>query len=280
MKKIFAFLFVLISLNSISEAQVTNIKDSANTIIPETPAKINGETVVCIGKTQTYTIEPVKNATSYYWSVPSGWSGSSTSTSITTVIGQNGGNICVVSKNNDKMSKLVRVLPVSVNVIPNKPGKIKGDSSVCIGVLKTYSINPVAGATFYTWALPSGWKGTSTNYSITLTTGTEKGNILVTAGNICGSSPPQNKIVEVIPIPDQPGKIIIDNPPTDGNYAMYSVEPLPNTLSYSWILPASWIGSSTTNKIKAVIGPSGGSITVKANNQCGSGNTSKLVITK
>src|ERR1035437_8070588 len=151
MKKSFILLFIFALINSVSIAQVSNNKDSAASLLPDVPLKITGKTLVCNGTTQTYSIEPIKNATSYFWTLPSGWSGSSTTTTITTTVGNMSGNVTVLSINSAGISKFSRTLAVSVSTIPTQPGKIKGDSIVCGGVSKTYSIAPVAGATFYTW---------------------------------------------------------------------------------------------------------------------------------
>jgi len=280
MRKSFIFLFIFLLINSFSNAQVEGNKDSASAVIPATPAKIAGKTLICPGTVQTYTIDPVKNATSYFWTLPSGWTGSSTTTSITTTAGDKSGNVSVLSMNGTTISKLTRSLAISVSIIPDKPGKIKGDSVVCIGVLKTYSIDPVARATYYTWTLPSGWKGTSTSNSITVITGNKGGNISVSAGNICGSGIAQNMSVETNPVPDEPGKITTGTTTPEGNYKIYTIEPVKGATSYSWTLPAGWIGASTTTSIKAIPGPSGGTITVKANNNCGSSNASKPEVTK
>ncbi len=78
--------------------------------------------------------------------------------------------------------------------VPEMPGRISGPAvllSESTGQL--YSIIPVSNAFTYTWTVPLGWKitageGTS---SITVTAGLtgENGNITVTAGNSCGTSP-------------------------------------------------------------------------------------------
>lgn len=71
---------------------------------------------------------------------------------------------------------------------PAQPGAISGSSTLCSGTSATYSVAAVSGATTYTWTLPSGWTGTSTTNSITVSSGTSSGNITVTANNACGSS--------------------------------------------------------------------------------------------
>jgi PKD-like domain/Secretion system C-terminal sorting domain len=73
--------------------------------------------------------------------------------------------------------------------VPPQPGSIIGNSNPCIGSSETYSIASVNGALSYSWILPYGWSGTSTNNSITVTTGTDPGSIYVIAVNACGISP-------------------------------------------------------------------------------------------
>ncbi len=58
----------------------------------------------------------------------------------------------------------------------------------------------------------------------------------------------------------------------------YSVSPVPGAVSYSWLLPAGWIGSSTTNTIGALSGSSG-TISVSASNACGKSDPQKLSVT-
>ena len=70
---------------------------------------------------------------------------------------------------------------------PQQPGAIAGAASACSGTVQTYSIAGVPGANSYTWTLPAGWSGFSTNSSITVTTGATPGNISVSAVNPCGT---------------------------------------------------------------------------------------------
>jgi hypothetical protein len=155
---------------------------------PLQPGVISGNTSVAPGSSQTYSIASVSGATSYTWSLPSGWSGSSTSTSITTTVGATGGTISVRA-NNGCGAGPVRTLSVSVSCsVPSQPGAISGSTTVPAGSSQTYSIAAVSGATSYTWSLPSGWSGSSTSTSITTTVGASGGIISVRANNTCGTS--------------------------------------------------------------------------------------------
>jgi len=89
-----------------------------------------------------------------------------------------------------------RQLSQLVGGTPATPGSITGSATVCPGSTNTYSVAPVSGATSYTWTLPSGWSGNSTNNSIDATAGSS-GTISVTANNSFGSSSPRTFIVTV-----------------------------------------------------------------------------------
>lgn len=59
---------------------------------------ISGPTQICAGQSYTYSIAPVSNATSYSWTLPNGWTGSSTTNTIT--VTPNGTGILQVVANN------------------------------------------------------------------------------------------------------------------------------------------------------------------------------------
>src|SRR5690606_29251469 len=68
---------------------------------PATPAEFTtSEIEVCPGTSQTYTVPNDNTVTEYIWTKPSGWTGSSTTNSITLTAGQSGsGEITVIAKN-------------------------------------------------------------------------------------------------------------------------------------------------------------------------------------
>lgn len=79
-----------------------NVSVSAlNLTIPGTPGAISGPASLCPGASGTYSVAAVSGATSYNWSLPGGWSGSSTTNSINiTAPGSVGsGNISVTASN-------------------------------------------------------------------------------------------------------------------------------------------------------------------------------------
>ncbi|HEY8401287.1 MAG TPA: carbohydrate-binding protein, partial [Cytophagaceae bacterium] len=177
------------------------VYEKVNCTIPAQPSAITGNSTVIEGSPQTYSIAPVSGATSYTWTLPSGWSGSSTSTSISTVAGSSGGVISVKANNNCG-SSAARTLNVTVNCpVPAQPSAITGNINIQSGSPQTYSIAPVSGATSYTWTLPSGWSGSSTSTSISTVAGSSGGIISVKANNSCGSGPARTINVTVTGAP-------------------------------------------------------------------------------
>jgi hypothetical protein len=145
---------------------------------------------VCQGSTQTYSISPVAGAASYTWTLPSGWTGTSATETLTAIVGVSGGLISVTAENGCGTSP-VQTLPVTVNLLPQQPAPITGNTTVCEWSQQTYSVPPVAGASSYTWSLPPGWTGFSTTESITVVPVSTSGTISVTASNSCGTGPAQ-----------------------------------------------------------------------------------------
>ncbi|MBX3165504.1 MAG: gliding motility-associated C-terminal domain-containing protein [Bacteroidetes bacterium] len=80
---------------------------------------------------------------------------------------------------------------------------ITGPTLLCEGKPATYSINPVMGASSYSWLLPGGWTGTSTTNIINVTAGANSGAIYVTAitSQTCPAIISASLDVTVIPTP-------------------------------------------------------------------------------
>lgn len=77
----------------------------------------------------------------------------------------------------------------------NLAGPITGLTNVCNTTSITYSIAAVTGATSYVWTLPSGWVGTSTTNSITVTPAANGGTISVAPVTSCGVGVAQTKTI-------------------------------------------------------------------------------------
>jgi hypothetical protein len=159
---------------------------------PLAPSAIQGNRYICGNTPQTYSIPAVAGATSYIWTLPAGWAGTSNTNTINVTNASSSGNVTVRAVNGCGQS-LITTMPVSVITALANPGTITGKDTVCSGVLQTYSINPVNGATSYVWTLPSGWSGTTTGTSVQVFGGTTSGPIRVTAYASCATSPAATK---------------------------------------------------------------------------------------
>lgn len=245
-----------------------NVTISTNLPKPDT---ISGSTSFCPGNSFTYSITPISGAVSYTWTLPSGWTGSSTTNSIITTAGVFAGNITVKANNSCGSSAIASLAVTGTGSVPAKPGSISGNASICAGSSNTYTVPAADGATNYTWTLPVGWTGASSTNSIITTAGTGSGNITVRANNFCGSSTTVTLAVSAsAAVPALPGTISGNTAVCTGSKSIYSIVPVNGATSYTWTLPFGWSGSSSVNSIEVTPGSFSGLIIVTANNACGS----------
>lgn len=176
--------------------------------------------------------------------------------------------------------------PFSTNIFiqkicqpPEKPQQITGNTDICSWSTNEYSINPVLGATSYSWLLPSGWSGASTTRKISVIASSVGGNIQVKAINSCGESEIQTLIVNVDSIPPKPTKIFGNSNICTGISENYYITPIIGATSYTWILPSGWSGTSTTNNINVISSSNSGIISVNANNHCSASPKETLSVT-
>ncbi len=113
-------------------------------VLMSTPVSITGNATVCSGSSNTYSIPAVTGATSYTWTLPSGWTGSSTTTSIVATAGASGG-IISVKANNACGSSTEQTLAVSVNptITPNVNITASPTGTICAGTPVTFTATSV-----------------------------------------------------------------------------------------------------------------------------------------
>ncbi len=80
--------------------------------VPAQPGAISGNAAPCQNSTQTYSVANDPLATSYVWNLPVGWTGTSTTNSISVTVGTGGGTLSV-SAVNAGGTGTARTLPVS-----------------------------------------------------------------------------------------------------------------------------------------------------------------------
>lgn len=142
---------------AVTYASVRSMPVTLNPAIPVTPGTITGGATACPSSTgNVYSITAVTNATTYTWTVPTGWNitaGAGT-TSITVTAGAFGqnGNITVTAGNSCGTSA-AQTRAVTVSAIPTvsaTPATQTRCSGVAIGTITITNPNAVAGTTF-TW---------------------------------------------------------------------------------------------------------------------------------
>lgn len=240
------------------------------------PEAISGNDTVCEGSSNTYTLAAVTGATSYIWTLPSGWSGTSTTNSITTNASANGGQIKVRVNNNCGIS-ISQTFNVLVTPFPTL-SEINGDATICKGSSNTYSVDSVPGATAYTWSLPQGWSGSSTTRTNNVIPNGTNGSISVNASVACGTTASKSKSITVNDVPSITSNISGDTIVCQGNTQTYSISTIANATSYAWIIPSGWSGSSTSNTIDLTFGNASDTLYVQASNACGDSQKKKLYV--
>lgn len=278
--------------NGCGTSVASSLSVSVNPPAPVTPASISGSPAVCPGTTgNVYTVSAVPDASSYNWTVPTGWSitsgaGTNSITVTAGAVGQNG-NITVIAVNTCGSSTAQQLAVVVSAGTPSMPGAISGPSPVCPNTSGlVYSITNVANASSYDWVVPAGWvitSGSGTN-SITVTSGSVAGNITVAAVNSCGTSAVRSRSITLNPaIPATPGSVTgpaMVCPNTTGH--TYSIASVPNATTYTWNVPAGWsitAGANTTSiTVNAGAAGQNGNITVTAGNSCGTSTAQSYAV--
>ncbi|MFZ4398656.1 MAG: BACON domain-containing protein [Bacteroidales bacterium] len=255
--------------------------------LPITAGTITGTTTVCQGQNNvTYTVPAINYSTSYLWTLPTGATGTSTTSSITVSYGNTAvsGNITVKGNNSCGIGN-ASTLAVTVNPLPIAAGLITGTTTVCQGQSSiTYTVPTITNATSYVWTLPTGASGTSSTNSITVSysASAASGNITVKGSNTCGYGVISQLPITVNVFPGNTGIISGSATVCQGqNNVIYTVPAITNATSYIWTLPTGATGTSTTNSISVNYATTAvsGNITVKGNNTCGNGGISTLAIT-
>jgi len=143
------------------------------TDIPAQPGNISGSTTVCADEVaRSYSISAVAEATSYTWTLPSGWSGSSTSTTISATPGSNAQNGTIKVKANSSCgSSSERTLNVTVTSPPTAPTGISGNTYIDEGESTTLTAfgGDEGGGCSYQWYSGSCGSGGVLGTSISIT---------------------------------------------------------------------------------------------------------------
>ena len=123
---------------------------------PAAPTAISGDAAVCASSSNMYSVTAVSGATAYTWTLPSGWSGTSTTNSISTIASNTGGTI-TVSANNSCGTSADEMLTVTVNTVdtsvtqPNDSTLIANDSGATYQWINCINNEAIVGQTNQTF---------------------------------------------------------------------------------------------------------------------------------
>lgn len=298
-----------------SGTQAVIVNDPA----PSQPGAISGSTAVSASTPGLiYSISPVATATSYTWTVPTGWSitGGQGTTSLTVTSGLSGQNGDItVTADNSCGSSSARVLAVVVqaNDCPVSTSLDIASQTKCqdvAGDLITATITTSGGGgtptLLYQWyyrntnsntVIGATLIGGATSQTYTPPTGaTELGGLWYfcvgyATDNGCGQTNADQSLASGTsqvtvnpPAPVQPGAISGTTPVSPSTPGLiYSITAVPNATTYTWTVPTGWsitAGQGTTSlTVTSGLNGQNGDITVTAGNSCGTSTASVKPVT-
>lgn len=154
---------------------------------------------------------------------------------------------------------------------------ISGEGYPCSESTSPYFALGQDGA-YFTWESGDWEIRPLTTNGIDLSIGSARGTLTVQPFNRCGSGAGSQLDIEPLNAPPILMTVEGDSSPCAGNTAMLTTTFLPGAI-YQWDLPASWIGSSSSDTLYYKPGTSAGTITVRSINACGSSNEVEQLIT-
>ncbi len=246
---------------------------------PDLPAAIVGDTVACDGLTGIpYSISPVAGADTYQWSGNTGVtfaSGQGTN-AVTVDFGPtpNSGYAISVRGVNTCGGGPAVALWARKNI--STPVFTTSTGVACPGTNGVaFSVNPVTGASSYTWIAPANATVASGQGTATATfdfgAGFTSGQVCVTASNLCMTTP--QRCVNVISTPNIPGAINGTSTNLCNASQAFTVNNVAGATQYNWTAPsgATVSAGQGTNNATLDFGPAftTGNVTVTAENACG-----------
>ncbi len=282
-----------------------NIKVYRNLARPGTPSHFSGDNRVCQGETKIYSVDPDPSVVFEWWVsnnlmvINSGQGTNSISVTYHANLvnfDQGSDGWIGVRKINNCNSGFYKGFYIFLNDPPVIPSNISGPAfGLCGGRDVVYSVQQVQGM-IYNWTVPGLANITSGQGTNSITVNFQSVNfqkiITVTATNGCGTSAVRSLTIRSAP--EKPG--IISGPlsvcaNSTGN--TYSILPDTSATDYTWTGPTGSLisanGITSTNNVLTTTAysvsvdfgniTSTSSVRVRANNTCGSGAHSNLLLT-
>jgi len=149
--------------------------------------------------------------------------------------------------------------------------------SPCAGDTASFIIDPIAGATSYTWYVAGGgWTGTGSGTSLHATAGTGTGTIVVLAYNSCGEGESATLSVTPNAVPGAPLVSVVTPPCTGVTSAVFTAT---GSSGFNWsVVGTGWSGTGSSATFTATVGTGTADIICSTSNACGVGIPDTLVI--
>lgn len=260
---------------------------------------------VCTGTAGTFSIAATGGNLSYQWQVNtgSGWTNLSDSgiyygTTTSVLRFSNAVNTsfnsyqyrCVVS---GSCTPSVTSNAVTLNVNATVSMQTQPtDVAICTGSSTSFNVSATGAGITYQWQVLSGgswsnisnggiYSGATTN-TLTLTSPNSSQNNLQFRCVLTGTCSTLNSnpaTLTINDVPAAPNAISGDLTICENTNQSYSVSAISGATSYTWTIPSGWAGTSSLRAINVTASTSGGNLTVKANNSCGSSSATQVTIT-
>ena len=253
--------------------------------LPGFAGTISGSTNLCQGQSNvTYSCPSIQYATSYIWTLPGGFTGTSSTNSITAAISANAiSGLVKVKVNNSCGEGSESQLFVTVNPLPTSG--IIGQVNTQPYQTETYSVSSQSNCT-YNWTVNNGniLSGQGTNV-ITIQWGNYgTGQVNVTVANTSSSCSSSSQVSVNIGgnLPNAAGAITGSVQVCQGqNNVVYSVPVIQNATSYIWQKPDGMFDTTAINSISInfALNAQSGILTVRGHNALGDGISSSFTIT-
>jgi gliding motility-associated-like protein len=193
-----------------------------------------------------------------------------------------GGDVCLEYTNDCGITKKSCVVVSVTSSLDSLP--ITGDTTVCEGKIATFAVQKDAGATGYTWTVPTGstiQTGNNTN-SITLLFGTTGGLVKVSPVGGCANGKQSSVNVTIKKKPNGPLSILGKNAVCVGDIEKYSVPTQSDAVLFKWVVPTGAVITQGINTREITVEwktATSGDISVSGMGECGESVAKTLAVT-
>ena len=263
--------------NSCGAGPATTLNVTPATI-PSTASIMLSGTLPCSGATSATYIGTSTGATSYIWSVlGTGWSGASATSTINVTLGSGTGTLICTGVNACGSSR-ADTLNVTSSPLPTAPAITLSGAAPCVGTSTVVYNAASGGATSYNWTvLGTGWSGSSTTNSITVTIGTGSGMVICNGVNTCGGGAADTIYVTPGAAPAAASAINATTGICLGSTATFVTSAITGATTYLWTITGTgWSGTSTSTILNVTVGTGPATITVSGVGPCGTGTAYTL----